>query len=84
MLQQPAQPRRIDDVIQPNSLVALRLLLHRWWQMPAGLMRAFPIVMQPPFPVDVVEVPFSHDHELVEAFLLQALDEPFHVRPQVG
>lgn len=52
--------------------------------MPPGLVRPFVIVMEPPFPVDVVQVPFGHDHELVEAFLLQALDEPLDVRPQVG
>lgn len=27
--------------------------------------------MQPPFPVDVVQVPLAHDYELVEAFLLR-------------
>ena len=43
-------------------------------------MRAFQIVMQSPFPVHVVQVSFAHDHELVEAFLLQALDESFDVR----
>lgn len=48
--------------------------------MPAGLVRAFPVVMQPPFPVDVVQVPFGHDYKLAEAFLLQALDTPFHMR----
>ncbi len=52
--------------------------------MPAGLVQAFRIVMQPPFPVDVVQMPFGHDHELVEAFLPQALDESFDVRSQVG
>lgn len=30
-----------------------------------GLVRALPVVMQPPFPVDVVQVPLGHDHELV-------------------
>ncbi len=43
--------------------------------MPVGLVRAFP--------VDVVQPPFGHDHELVETFRLSNLDEPFHVRPQV-
>jgi hypothetical protein len=55
-----------------------------WRQVAPGLVRTFPIVMQTPFPVDVVQVPFGHDHELVEAFLLQRLDEPFDVSPQVG
>ncbi len=40
--------------------------------------------MQTPFPTDVVQVPLGHDHEFVEALDLLALDEPFHVRPQVG
>ena len=48
--------------------------------MASGLMRAIPIVMQLPFPVDVVQVPLAHNHELVEALLLQALDKPFYVR----
>jgi len=43
-------------------------------------MRPFPVVMQPPFPVDVVQVPLGNDHELAEAFLIQALDESFDVR----
>ena len=52
--------------------------------MAAGLVRAFLIVMQPPFPVDVFQVPLGHDHELVEALDLECLDEPFDVRTQVG
>ena len=78
------QPRRIDDVIHPNSLVGLGQLPHPRRQMPPGFVRAFSNVMRPPFPVDVVEVPFRHDHELVEAFHLLTLDKPSHVRRQVG
>ena len=31
VVQKPAQPRRIDDVVQPHGLVAFRRLLHPWW-----------------------------------------------------
>lgn len=85
MLQQPTQPRRIDNVVQPNRLVGRRRGLHPRRQMAAGLVRAFSIVMQPPLPDDVVQVPIGHNHKLVEAFLLKTLDEPLHVpRPPGG
>ena len=84
VLQLPAQPRRAGtDVIRPNRLDVI------WWslsprrQMPPGLVRPLPIVMEPPFPADVIQVPLGHNHERVQAFELQALYEPFDVRPQV-
>lgn len=38
--------------------------------MASGLVWPLSIVMQSPFPADVAQMPFGHDHELVEAFLL--------------
>lgn len=38
--------------------------------------------MQAPFPADVVQVPFGHDHEFVAALDFQRLDELFYVRPR--
>ena len=41
------------------------------------------VVMNTPFAADVVQMPLSHDHEFVETFVFQALDESLHVRSQV-
>lgn len=49
--------------------------------MPPGLLCPLPIVMQSPLPVDAIQVPFRHEHELVE-HELQALDEMLHMCPQ--
>lgn len=84
VLQEPTQSSRVDNVVQPNSLVGFQLRPHPRRQMAAGLVRVFPIVMQPQFPVDVVQVPLAHNHELVKEFRFQALHEPFDVRPHVG
>lgn len=40
--------------------------------------------MQLPLPIDVVEMFLTNDHELIQAFVLQCLDESFHVHPEMG
>jgi hypothetical protein len=60
---------------------ALSISCDRW---PCASCGRSPVGTEPSFPVDVIQVPFGHDHERVEAFLLLALDKPLNVRLQVG
>ncbi|WP_417851520.1 hypothetical protein [Thalassoglobus sp.] len=39
--------------------------------------------MGAPLAEDVVQVPLSHDHELVETLVLQTLNEPLKMGPQI-
>lgn len=50
-------------------------------QVPPGLVRALPIEVQLQLPIDVVQVPLAHDHELVQTIPLHGLDVPRNIRP---
>lgn len=47
-------------------------------------MRPFFVVVPTPNAADIVQMTFTHDHELVQTFKLKSLDESLDVRPQIG
>ncbi len=72
-----------DDVAHADAGDFFRSCCEIRRQMITRAMRSFFVVLPTPDAADVIQVLFSHDHELVQAFELQCLDEPFDMCPQI-
>ena len=71
-----------DDVVRADAGDFIGRCNEIWWQLIAGRMRSFFVVVPTPDSADVVQVFFGDDNELVETLELQSLDESFDMGPQ--
>ncbi len=72
-----------DDVVQTNGRCFFRRCREVWWQVIAGRMRSFLVVMPTPDSAHMVKMFFGHDHKLIQALELQRLNESLDVGPQI-
>jgi len=78
------QFRRADDVIHTDARCFFGRCNEIRRQVITGGMRPLFVVVTTPDSADVVEMLFRHDHELVQTFEFQSLNETLAVCPKVG
>lgn len=81
-LDHATEPVFADDVVRADAGDFIGRCNEIWWQLIAGRMRSFFVVVPTPDSADVVQVFFGDDNELVETLELQSLDESFDMGPQ--
>lgn len=75
--------RCANDVAHSNRRCFLWRICKIRWQIIAGGVRSFFVVMATPDSADVIEMLFGDDHKFVQALELQSLDESCDMGPQI-